>query len=203
MERAAEGRSSGDSGRMGHRSDPLSMIPGSCLCLHLVGARCGGTVWAQAKHPLPHKGPDAVQVSLNAGNVCFSILQAVCSSGFYPSPLGSCWLGYPLSKPQIPCVVALNVLPSVHGYLLFLSWETWSLENIKRVMGIAVGKLDRVFCFELCPCFTNQCQVCCLAFQVRAGAHPSQQTSYELRLYYQCRFWLWNLHAGATFSVSE
>lgn len=34
-------------------------------------------------------------------------------------PWGSCCLGSPLSKPQIPCM--LDVLPSVDGHLLFLS----------------------------------------------------------------------------------
>lgn len=81
--------SRGDSGRMGHTGDPLSMILGCCLCLHFVGTRHTDTVWAQAKQPLPHKGPEAVQVSLHIENVSFSILQEVCPCGVLSIPLGA------------------------------------------------------------------------------------------------------------------
>lgn len=89
MERGTEGMSRGDSGRMGHRGDPLSMISGCCLCFHFVGTRHTDTVWAQAKQPLPRKGPEAVQVSLHAENVSFSILQEVCPCGVLSIPLGA------------------------------------------------------------------------------------------------------------------
>lgn len=102
---------------MGHRGDPLSLILGCCLCLHLVGTRNRDTVWVQAKQPLPHKGPEANQVFLHTENVSFKILQEVCSCGVLSSPLGLLLAGESLEQAsKIPCVVAENVLLSVDGH---------------------------------------------------------------------------------------